>query len=177
MWGIIWLVTTQQETVCLSPWLSSSANIHISLTKLFNWNYARNSPDFQKWKFVTELGHPNLFWRKHCQLRTIPNRAGDLAMGDPEKAEGLVSFFPQLSSLSESAFSLPELRALWQNLKETNIANGRGRLSQRLRKRMHQHNHGDVYKSLGWDGMDPRVMRKLAGVIARPCPIIFERLW
>lgn len=68
-------------------------------------------------------------------------------MGDTEKPEDL-SFpsFPQ-SSLSKSAFSLPELHAFWHSLKETNNANGSGRLSQRLHKQMHQHKHGDMYKS------------------------------
>lgn len=42
---------------------------------------------------MVELGHPNFPWRKHCQLRTIPDRAGDLVMGDTEKVEDLISFF------------------------------------------------------------------------------------
>lgn len=42
---------------------------------------------------------------------------------------------------------------------------------------MHQRKHGEVYKSLGWDGMDPKVLWELAGVIVRPHTIIFERLW
>lgn len=79
--------------------------------------------------------------------------------------------------MSKSAFSLTELCALWQGLKETNIANGEGRLSQSLRKRMLQRKHGNVCESLGCDGMDPRARRELAGVIARPYSIIFEKLW
>lgn len=52
-----------------------------------------------------------------------------------------------------------------ESLKETNIANGKGRLSQRLCKQVLQRKHGDVFESLGCDGMDPRVRRELAGVI------------
>lgn len=85
-------------------------------------------------------------------------------MGDMEEVEDLIFFFSSVFA-AESAFSLTELHASWQSLKVTNITNGKGRLSQRLRKQMLQRKHGDVCKSLGCDGMDPSVRRELTGVI------------
>ena len=37
--------------------------------------------------------------------------------------------------------------------------------------------HRDIHKSMGLDGIDPRVLKELAGVLAKPLSIIYQQSW
>ena len=37
--------------------------------------------------------------------------------------------------------------------------------------------HIDIHKSMGPDGMHPRVLKELAGVLTKPLSIIYQQSW
>ncbi|KAK4828285.1 LOW QUALITY PROTEIN: hypothetical protein QYF61_024950 [Mycteria americana] len=105
-------------------------------------------------------------------LHPLLDAGGNIVAKDEEKAEVLHAFFASVLSSKASCFPGTEPRELQDRDGEQNEAPIiQGDMFCNL---LH---HLDKHKSMGLDGIHPRVLRELAEVLTKPLSIIYQQSW